>query len=309
MIFKNKKWFSSALAVALVAAVVFGLVINSADAAKNEPPSSIPEKEEVQTGVTVYSNEKAAVDASNLTEGYILVSYTGGQDVKIKVQIAKSGGVTYTYNLNNQGEYETFPLTEGDGSYTVKVFENTEGTKYATAYSCTLDLTLRNDFLPFLYANQYVNFTSDSDVVKTAAELTNGITDEYSQLTTVYHYVVDNFSYDYDLAATVTSGYIPDVDAVLSSRKGICFDYAAVMTAMLRSLNLPCKLVVGYAGDVYHAWINVYLDGTGWVDQVIYFDGQDWTLMDPTFVSTGQNSSEVQQYVTNSANYTQKYAY
>ena len=97
----------------------------------------------LQSGVTVLSNAKAAVDASNLSEGFVQVKYTGGKQVRIKVQIAKSGGPTYTYNLNNTGSYETFPLTEGDGVYTIKVLENTTGTKYAQAYSTSVTLTLR----------------------------------------------------------------------------------------------------------------------------------------------------------------------
>ena len=32
------------------------------------------------------------------------------------------------------------------------------------------------------------------------------------------------------------------------------------MTAMLRSQNIPCKLVVGCAGTTYHAWIDVYVE-------------------------------------------------
>lgn len=54
------------------------------------------------------------------------------------------------------------------------------------------------------------------------------------------------------------------------------------MTAMLRSQDIPTKLVVGYTGNLYHAWINVYLEGQGWVDNIIYFDGTSWKLMDPT---------------------------
>ena len=81
------------------------------------------------------------------------------------------------------------------------------------------------------------------------------------------------------------------------------------MASMLRSQEIPCKLVVGYAGSVYHAWINAYIDGVGWVDKVIYFDGKNWTLMDPTFVSTGKGCSSIMKYVTTPSNYVQKYAY
>ena len=68
-----------------------------------------------------------------------------------------------------------------------------------------------------------------------------------------------NFTYDYDKAATVSSGYLPVVDTVLDSKTGICFDYAAVMASMLRSQNIPTRLEIGYAGDAYHAWISVYV--------------------------------------------------
>ncbi|WP_294531795.1 transglutaminase family protein [uncultured Pseudoflavonifractor sp.] len=269
----------------------------------------IPQKEAVQSGVTVYKNSKATVDASNLPLGFVSVSYTGGKDVRIKVQITKTGGTTYTYNLNNKGTAETFPLTEGDGKYTVKVFENTRGTKYAQAYSCSLDLKLTSEFSPFLYSNQYVNFSDDSKVVAKAAELTKGLTTDLDKVTEIYHYVINNITYDYQLAATVASGYLPDVDAVLESGKGICFDYAAVMSSMLRSQNIPCKLIVGYAGTVYHAWINVYIEGVGWVDHLIYFNGEDWSMMDPTFVSNGKNNPAVLKYVGDGTNYTEKYAY
>lgn len=277
--------------------------------AKADKAGSLPVKQAVKTGVTVYSNDKASVDASNLAEGYVMVKYTGGKDVRIKVRITKAGGEHYDYDLNNKGGVETFPLTEGDGTYTISVFENTSGTKYATALSCSVALTLRNDFLPFLYANQYVNFNADSLVTSTAALLLADQTTDLAKVQTVFDYVVDNFTYDYDKAKTVQSGYLPDVDAILQSRKGICFDYAAVMAAMLRGQNIPCKLVVGYAGEIYHAWLNVYIEGVGWVDKVIYFDGKDWTLMDPTFTSSGKRSDSIMKYVTDEKNYSQKYAY
>ncbi|WP_433441439.1 transglutaminase-like domain-containing protein [Pseudoflavonifractor sp.] len=269
----------------------------------------IPHKETVQSGVTVYKNSKATVDASNLALGFVSVSYTGGKNVRIKVQVTKTGGTTYTYDLNNKGTAETFPLTEGDGKYTVKVFENTTGTKYAQAYSCPLELKLTSEFSPFLYPNQYVNFNDNSKVVAKAAELTKGMTTDLDKVTAIYHYVINNITYDYELAATVASGYLPDVDKILESGKGICFDYAAVMASMLRSQNIPCKLIVGYAGTVYHAWINVYIDGVGWVDHLIYFNGEDWSMMDPTFVSNGKDNPAVLKYVGDGTNYTEKYAY
>ncbi len=261
------------------------------------------------SSAAILSNSKAAVDISQSSDGLLKIRYTDGKQVKIKVQITKDDKTIYTYNLNNTGASETFPLTEGDGSYSVKVLENISGTRYAVAYSCNVDVKLTDSFAPFLHPNQYVNYTSDSKTTEKAKSLTENMTSDLDKTTAVFNYVVDSISYDNTLAATVESGYLPNVDQVLSKGTGICFDYAAVMAAMLRSQNIPCKLIVGYAGTTYHAWINVYVQGKGWIDQFIYFDGNTWTLMDPTTISSGNRSKAAKDFASNSDNYTQKYAY
>lgn len=277
------------------------------------PKSAVPKVSYVKVpsnpGVTVYSNAKAAIDASNLTQGYVSVKYIGGSNVRIKCQITKTGGTTYTYDLNNKGNYEVFPLTEGDGNYSIKVFENTSGSKYAQALSQDVSVALENDFTPFLYPNQYVDFTATSKSTKKAMELASPSGDQLETVANVYNYVINNIVYDTKLAQTVQSGYLPNVDAVLDSGKGICFDYAALMTAMLRSQNIPTKLVIGYSGDLYHAWINTYIDEIGWVDSIIYFDGTDWKLMDPTFAASGKGNKAVEQYIGDGKNYKSKYTY
>jgi hypothetical protein len=78
------------------------------------------------------------------------------------------------------------------------------------------------------------------------------------------------------------------------------------MTAMLRSRGIPSKLVIGYTGDIYHAWINVYTKEQGWVDNVIQFDGNQWRLMDPTFASTNDDKETV-EYINDANNYIEKY--
>ena len=67
--------------------------------------------------------------------------------------------------------------------------------------------------------------------------------------------------------------------------------------------------MVGYTGDVYHAWINVWCEVYGWVECLIYFDGKVWKLMDPTFASSGNQSNKIMEYIGNGANYKAKYLY
>lgn len=114
----------------------------------------------VASGVTVHTCDSAIVDTSNAAEGYIMASYTGSNE-KVKLQIKGPDGVTYTYNLHGS-DYEVFPLTAGNGSYSIGVYENISGTKYSTALSATIDVHITNTFGPYLYPNQYVNFTAAS---------------------------------------------------------------------------------------------------------------------------------------------------
>lgn len=261
------------------------------------------------SGTSVKKNSKAEIDVSNTGNGYVMIKYLQKTSKKVKVIIKGPGGTSYTYNLSTNGDYEVFPLTDGDGSYSIGVYENISGNQYSTAHSTTTTVAIKDKFAPFLTPSQYVNYNKDSATVKKAAELVEGVGDTMEQISAIYNYAVTNFTYDKELAATVQSGYIPDVDTVLAAKKGICFDYAAVVTAMLRSQGIPTKLVVGYTGSIYHAWINTWSEESGWVNSVIYFDGKSWKLMDPTFASSNNQSAAIMKYIGNGDNYTAKYQY
>ena len=263
----------------------------------------------VASGTKVLQNAKALIDVSHSDDGYLMVKYLEATQSKLKCIITCPSGTKYTYNLNNKGEYDVFPFSDGNGTYSIGVYKNVADSKYSVSYTGKVDVVLKDQFAPFRIPNQYVNYKSDSAVVKKAAELCASCTTDLERINAVYTFVINNFKYDDQLAATVTSGYLPDIDAVLASQKGICFDYAAVMTAMLRSQDIPCKLVIGYAGTVYHAWINAYSASEGWLNGVIFFDGQNWKLMDPTFASTGGESKEVMDYIGNGSDYTAMYLY
>ena len=255
-------------------------------------------------GTVTYGNESVTIDASHTQNGYLMISYTG-QNPKVKLQITGVDDITYTYNLHGDG-YETFPLTAGSGTYQIGIFENIEGTSYATLFTQSIDAQLENEFDPYLYANQYVNFNANSKAVAEAKKISSSAGDDLEVIQNVYNYMISNFTYDYDKAATVQSGYLPDVDEVFEQKTGICFDYAAVMATMLRCERIPTRLEVGYAGDIYHAWISTYIHDKGWVNGIIEFDGKDWKLMDPTFAST---SSDPKDFVTEADDYVTKYVY
>lgn len=203
--------------------------------------------------------------------------------------------MTYNYDLNTNGTYEVFPLQMGNCEYTLRVMKNVSGSSYTQLYSGTENVTLKSSLYPYLYPNQYVNFSTSSAIVPKASTICAGCTDDIDKLKAVYNWMITNISYDYAKASSVSTGYLPNVDSILSSKKGICFDYAALMAAMLRSQGIPTQLVIGSAGAVAqnHAWNEVYLKGTGWITVKIQNTSTGWKLLDPTF---GDKTGDTSQY-------------
>ena len=74
--------------------------------------------------------------------------------------------------------------------------------------------------------------------VAKAEELADGASSDLDIISSVYNYIITHFTYDYSKASSVTSGYLPDTDEVFTAEKGICFDYAAVMTFLMIAVIL-----------------------------------------------------------------------
>lgn len=216
------------------------------------------------SGVVVYEKGGTTVDASHADQGYIMVKHNPtGKKVKLRVSLGKE---TLTYDLNEQGDFEVFPLQLGDGTYELQVFEQVSGSKYKNASSIKFAAALTDAILPYLYPNQYVWYTQDSATVALGQELCGALGSDGDKVGAVYEYMMRNFVYDYIRASNVQQGglkgYLPSIDTVLSEKKGICFDISAVTACMLRTQNIPTQMVIGYADTTYHAWNNVLIDGT-----------------------------------------------
>ena len=66
------------------------------------------------------------------------------------------------------------------------------------------------------------------------------------------------------------------IDEAITSRKGVCQDFAHTMIALLRHVGIPARYVSGYlyrgledhdrsTPDASHAWVDAYLPHLGWV--------------------------------------------
>jgi hypothetical protein len=160
----------------------------------------------------------------------------------------------------------------------------------------------------FLYPEHDIQ-CDDAEIVARAREITTGIKSDYEKTKAIHDWMATNIYYDWD--AYLSSSYVCGSVDVLRDKKGVCQGYANLAAALLRSLNIPCRVVSGYglgvstsgAWSIYnidngtnHAWNEVYVSGrwiimdVTWDSDLVYRDGQfnynkgqrGWRYFDPT---------------------------
>lgn len=285
---------------------------NSSSTIEKKPPVVIPDVAvPTSPGVKTIAAACGVVDYSNASQGYISAKYTGTRG-KAKFRMEANGEV-YTHDLNVNGNAEYFPLSCGNGTYKITIYEQVEGTSYSVGLQGSIDVNMPNPRAPFTYPNAYVNYNKNSQAVKKAAEVCAGKTGSIEKIAAVFSWVTSNITYDYNLAATVTSGYMPDPDRTISQKKGICYDYASLMAAMLRSQGIPSRLVKGYAASspepIYHAWNEVYTEQTGWITPELLLKNNGYNIVDATFYAGSNDKKQISDYISNNGNYSDLYYY
>jgi len=114
-----------------------------------ESEAAIPDILEPEaSGELVEQNDRVIIDYSNTADGYIMILFTDETPTRLKTQIV-GPYTTYTYNLS-PGEWSVFPLTDGNGSYQFKVFENISGSSYYLVLAASQAVELTDEFAPYI---------------------------------------------------------------------------------------------------------------------------------------------------------------
>lgn len=262
-------------------------------------------RNEYGTNANIISSADGGVqfDIGSTPQGVVLVKIISiPSATRCKVIVKGPGGTAYQYEVTSRNSFEGLPLQMGNGNYTATVYEQVgTSTSYSTKFAHTFSVTLGSSLRPYTASSIIVNFSTGSSSTSKASTLCSGKTNQVAKIEAVYLWIVNNITYDRTLAASITSGelkaYIPSPDRTMSTRKGICYDYAALMAAMLRSQGIPTRLIMGQVPQGYHAWNEVYLAGTGWVviASFNYWQVSDsaWVMFDSTFAAGGVSSQTI----------------
>lgn len=246
-----------------------------------------------QPGELKYESNGFVIDYSNAEYGYVsILSPESNSTLKAQVSL---GDTVYTYSLVSK-EYVIVPLQMGDGVYSIKLLKNKNENIYVVSASTKIDIELVDETTAYLYPNQIINYNKETEAIMKSFELTQEADSEIERVYEVYQYIIKNIDYDYDKAELAQTKFIlPIIDETYLSEKGICFDYASLMSAMLRVQHIPTRVVTGYVDVGYHAWVEVYIQDKGWINPSVYFEPSIWGRVDPTFDSMGSYDGSYQE--------------
>jgi len=126
--------------------------------------------------------------------------------------------------------------------------------------------------LPFLYDSPLAQRSAELDAyARPSFSAGRPLGEAVSELMTR---IYTDFTYEPGVTTVTTP-----LDEVLTTRRGVCQDFAHLGVACLRSLGLPARYVSGYietlpppgqqrlvGADASHAWFSVFSPTLGWID-------------------------------------------
>lgn len=179
---------------------------------------------------------------------------------------------------------ERLPIQLGAGEYYIYFFDHKYEDKYLATKrkSFNIEEGQCNDFLG---STSPIYWDYEMKVIKKAQILTEEAQSQKEKIKIIYDYVTKNIYYDWDMYENMPKFYVPNIETINKTQKGVCYDYSAIFAGMLRSVGIKTKLVKGYREDGdYHAWNEVLINGK-------------WETIDTTYSSSYiQAGQKVEMY-------------
>jgi transglutaminase-like putative cysteine protease len=127
------------------------------------------------------------------------------------------------------------------------------------------------DFWEMLLPSQFVKPTDELERLAGELNLTARRGNPFVLLLEINNAVYQAFDYVPNSTAVDSP-----IDDALRARRGVCQDFAHIMLALVRKLNIPCRYVSGYLfhepkthdrspAGATHAWVEAFLPDLGWI--------------------------------------------
>ncbi|MGN0813844.1 MAG: transglutaminase family protein, partial [Candidatus Coproplasma sp.] len=130
----------------------------------------------------------------------------------------------------------------------------------------------------FVYENYLAVPDSTNEYLQSVISAEGFSADDSDIVAKVANYIQNAATYNLKYPAALDNSSDMVVSFLRDYKEGICQHYASAATLMFRSLGIPARYTIGYVGettasewvgigsDSAHAWVEVYIDGLGWVN-------------------------------------------
>lgn len=191
----------------------------------------------------------------------------------------------------------------GDTSITSNIniimynFNETDGITIQDVLLSSEEQTYRT----YVYAN-YLDIPADTLAEMLLIAQANGLSAASPTIIAdVQNYIQNAATYNLDFAS-IPEGEDVAVYFLNVSKEGICQHYATAATLMYRALGVPARYVTGFVGNLdanqwttvdskqAHAWVEVYIDGLGWVPVEVTGTGSEVVPINPIEITVIPNT-------------------
>ncbi|MFH1637535.1 MAG: transglutaminase-like domain-containing protein [Candidatus Woesearchaeota archaeon] len=136
--------------------------------------------------------------------------------------------------------------------------------------------TLGTDYRPYTAATDFIDI--NDDIRKTASGIIEGETDYYRAVFKLADWVYTNINYT---IGSDTEGAVQKSSWVLENKIGMCDEKSNLFISLARTVGIPARFI----GGVAYSNIKSSMGEHGWAE--VYFPGEGWVPVDPTFGQIG----------------------
>ena len=264
----------------------------------------IPTEEEIvlTNNSGVYSNKFVRIDTTTASEGYIILENLDERAYNLGVyisteetnEIGTNPGFIWISDSKGKSSIKV-PLTYGVTSYNITVvtsmtYEPTGSECSSKKAELTFKPTTVSETGPFLFSAGEVIYDENMMFIKKAKEIASTCSNDFEKVEKMQAWLTSYMTYKQE-EDTPNLIYQCDLEKIYNRKTGVCYDYAVILAAMLRSQGIPCKLAIGYYDGVGHVWTEVYVnsDGVHAADNV-YLEGKKWSRVEATL--SGANGAK-----------------
>jgi transglutaminase-like putative cysteine protease len=163
------------------------------------------------------------------------------------------------------------------GSYRPR-YDFAGGFRYeARSYVPGMDMPAASDLLVPARATYLQLPTLDARIAPLAAALTRDATSDFERARILERYLRNNYAYTLQQPSRAPAD--PLASFLFERRKGHCEYFASALAVMLRTLDIPARVITGFASGIYnpisgrqiirasdaHSWVEAWFPERGWM--------------------------------------------